>query len=205
MVREPIRPLVCAVLCGLLMTACGGTGTDVALSEEEPGTQRSELCSGLTVTSLVVSGASTYEGEMAASGTWTVAPGANAVRLEYSVDGVLSGTEERVGATGTWYFSTTGIRCGPRNLVVKAWPMVIDSAGNRSTCSTALTSTSSTVTEDCTWTLNGSMACGSAPYPVCPSYYSRCPASPGGKVCPAYGYPCLSQRTPAISDLYYCL
>jgi len=205
MVRESIRSPLCALLCGLVLMACGGTEADPALPEELLGTQRAELCSGLSVTSLIISGASTYNGEMAASGTWTAAPGANAVRLEYSVDGVLSGTEERIGTTGTWYFSTTGIRCGPRNLVVKAWPMVIDSAGNRTTCSTALTSTSSVVTGNCTWTFTGSMPCGSAPYPSCPGYYSTCPSNPSGKACPAYGYLCLQQRSPASSDLYYCL
>jgi hypothetical protein len=202
MMRESMRPLVCAVLCGL-MVACGGTEADPVLPEEQLGTQQSELCSGLYVTSLVVSGASTYNGEMAASGTWTTAPGANAVRLEYYVGDTLYTTEERVGATGTWYFSTTGIACGPRNLVVKAWPMVVDSAGNRTTCSAALTSATVTVTEDCHWAYYGPYPCGSFPYGSCP--YPQCPTtSPTGQVCSPYGYPCMVKRSSFFSDLYIC-
>ncbi|HEX5751896.1 MAG TPA: hypothetical protein VFZ09_37090 [Archangium sp.] len=203
MMREAIRPLVCAVLCGLLV-ACGGTEADPVLSEQETlGTQSSELCSGLYVTSLVVSGASTYNGEMAASGTWTTAPGANAVRLEYYVGDTLYTTEERVGTTGTWYFSTTGIACGPRNLVVKAWPMVVDSAGNRTTCSAALTSTTVTVTEDCHWTTYAPFPCGTFGFPSCYAF-APCPSSPSGQVCSPYGSVCIV-RAGIGSMLYYCI
>ncbi|HYO72138.1 MAG TPA: hypothetical protein VEU33_39305 [Archangium sp.] len=202
MMRESMRPLVCAVLCGLLLTACGGTETDPLLPEETLGTQQSELCLGLSVTSLAVSGASTYNGEMAASGTWTVAPGANAVRLEYYVGDMLYTTEERVGTTGTWYFSTAGIACGPRNLVVKAWPMVVDSAGNRTTCSAVLTSTTVTVTEDCNWTLAGYISCGTFMFPSCPNY-PPCPTSPNGLVCSPYGSVCI-RKMGSMSQLYLC-
>jgi hypothetical protein len=204
MMRESIRPLVCAVLCGLLVTACGGTEIDdPVLSEEALGTQQSELCSGLYVTSLVVSGASTYNHEMAASGTWVAAPGANAVRLEYYVDDTLYTTEERVGGTGTWYFSTTGIFCGSRRLVVKAWPMVIDSAGNRTTCSAALSSTAVTVTEDCHWTFYTLYPCMIFPwYTVCP--FSECPADSAGQVCTTPGALCAKPGA-SVRELYYCM
>ncbi|HYO54812.1 hypothetical protein, partial [Archangium sp.] len=127
--RDAMHAPLCVLLCGVLWMACGGTEASPALLEEPLGTQQAELCSGLSVTALAISGASTYQGEMAASGSWTVSPGANAVRLEYYVDDTLYTVEERVGVSGTWSFSTTGVVCGPRNLVVKAWPMVVDSAG----------------------------------------------------------------------------
>jgi hypothetical protein len=203
MKRESIRPLVCAVLCGLLVTACGGTEADPILPEEALGTHQSELCSGLSVTSLVVSGASTYTGEMAASGTWTVAPGANAVRLEYYVGDTLYTAEERVGTTGTWYFSTTGITCGPRDLVVKAWPMIVDSAGNRTTCSSALTSTTVTVTEDCHWATYAPFPCGSIFFPSCPAF-PECPTTtPTGLVCSPYGSICI-RKAGTGSMLFLC-
>ncbi|WPB79801.1 hypothetical protein KYC5002_11670 [Archangium violaceum] len=201
--RESIRSPLCAVFCGLLWVACGGTAADLALPEEPLGTQQSELCSGLSVTSIVVSGASTYNGEIAASGTWATTAGANAVRLEYSVGDTVYTTEERVGTTGTWYFSTTGIACGPRDLVVKAWPMVIDSAGNRTTCSAALTTTTVTVTEDCHWKPYASFPCGSFGLPSCAAFPS-CPSSPSGQVCSPYGSLCL-RKAGIGSMLYYCI
>ena len=42
--------------------------------------------------------------------------------------------EERLGASGTWYFSTSNVACGSHTFQVKAYPMVIDSAGTRTTC-----------------------------------------------------------------------
>lgn len=148
--RSTIRPLVTAWLSGLLLAACGGAPELEEVPEVEPlGTKQSAMCSGLSVTQLSISGISTYLGEMAGSGPWAVSPGASAVRLEYYVDGVLRSIEERTGGSGSWYFSTTGIACGPRNFVVKAFPMVIDSAGNRTTCLDTHQSTSQTVTEAC--------------------------------------------------------
>ncbi|HSP78707.1 MAG TPA: hypothetical protein VLQ93_09275, partial [Myxococcaceae bacterium] len=61
---------VCALLPGLLL-GCGGTSEAVGAEPGETlGTQESALCSGLSVTSLVISDASTYQGTMAAVGTW---------------------------------------------------------------------------------------------------------------------------------------
>ncbi|HYO52644.1 hypothetical protein [Archangium sp.] len=67
---------------------------------------------------------------MAASGDWAVSLGANAIRLEYYVDGAAKYYEERIG-----------IPCGPHSFQVKAYPMVVDSAGTRTTCSSSPAST----------------------------------------------------------------
>jgi hypothetical protein len=149
--RRPslLRPLVTASLSGLLLAACGGAPEEGAPAEELLGTQQSAMCSGLSVTGLSIGGISTYLGEMAGSGPWSVSAGANAVRLEYYVDGTLRSVEDRTGSSGSWYFSTTGIACGPRNFTVKAFPMVVDSAGNRTVCVDAPRSVSQSVAEAC--------------------------------------------------------
>ncbi|MFE8595605.1 hypothetical protein KYC5002_40430 [Archangium violaceum] len=134
MQANPFRSFPCALLCGLLLVACNAPLDDESGAEESLGTQESALCTGLSVTSLPISGASTYQGEMAASGSWVVSSGANAVRLEYYVDNALYASEERPGASGTWYFSRSGITCGTHTFKVIAWPMVIDSSGVRTTC-----------------------------------------------------------------------
>ncbi|MET0405426.1 MAG: hypothetical protein ABW123_23620 [Cystobacter sp.] len=131
--------LRCALYAGLsplLLAACGGEG--LGGSAAEPlGTHESAVCSGLRVSDLTITGVSSYLGEASGGGNWSVAAPANAVRLEYYVDGVQRTFEERTGGTGPWYFSKDGIACGTHTFEVRAFPMVIDSAGNRSTCSDA--------------------------------------------------------------------
>ncbi|HYO57135.1 hypothetical protein [Archangium sp.] len=155
-VRRPASLL----LCGLLMlVACGGSPeAGLTPAEESLGTQEAELCSGASVTQLTISGISTYQGEMAGSGNWEVAYPANAVRLDYFVDGNLRGSEERRGTTyntnpptpsGTWYFSSAGISCGTHTFTIRAIPMSIDSAGNRATCWDSPREFSQSVTESC--------------------------------------------------------
>ena len=141
---SPTRSVLHALLSGLVLSACGGVPGEAGLApaEETLGTTSSAMCSGLSVTSLTLSGISTYQGEMAGNGSWEVSTFANATRLEYRVDGVLRSSEERVGTynastntyQGAWYFSATGISCGTHNFELKAYPMVIDSAGNRTVC-----------------------------------------------------------------------
>lgn len=143
MSRNTIRVPVRALLPGLLLAACGGPADpELAPFAEEPlGTQEAALCSGQSVTSLGLNGISSYLGEMAGSGAWTVAPGAQGARLEFYVDGVLRSVSEEVGTTnasgtvsGSWHFSTTGIACGKHTFQVRAYPMVISSSGSRTTC-----------------------------------------------------------------------
>lgn len=137
---DPIRLPLAALLTGLMLVACGGIPPQEAgLETAEPlGTQASALCAGTSVTSLTVSGISSYCGEISGSGGWAVAWPANAVRLEYSLNGALSASEERLPnpgtSSGSWYFSKSGVAAGSYTFTVRAYPMVIDSAGNRTTC-----------------------------------------------------------------------
>ncbi|HEX5746035.1 MAG TPA: hypothetical protein VFZ09_07315 [Archangium sp.] len=139
MQRDLIRVPSCFLLCWLMLTACGVSETGVSPPEELLGSQESALCSGTSVTSLTLSGIDAYCGELAGSGTWAVAWPANAVRLEYYLDGALSASEERRPDTagtfsGSWYYSKAGVSTGSHTFLVKAIPMVIDSADNRTTC-----------------------------------------------------------------------
>jgi hypothetical protein len=194
------------LLCSVLLTACGGTEAELAAPEEESlGTVESPLCAGQYVTQLGISTASVSSSYvLEATGSWTVSSGANAVRLEYYVNGTLSTTEERVGASGNWTFSASGAACGiPHDLVVKAWPMIIDSAGNRTTCSAALAQTSQTVSSDCHWAFAGGYFCGIYPQPACPGY-PLCPTTnPSGQVCSPLGSMCKNRNSGSIV-FYYC-
>jgi hypothetical protein len=150
--RDVIRSPLCALLSGLILAACGLAPEESGLapSGDTLGTQRSALCSGTSVSTLNISGISSWGGEMAGNGNWAVSGGANAVRLEYWVDGTLRTSEERPGTSGTWYFSTLGITCGAHTFEVKAIPMVMDSAGTDTTCwSSPGLSASQAVTQDC--------------------------------------------------------
>ncbi len=142
-----------ALLSGvlLLVTACGdASNAGRAPDEELLGTAERAVCADSSVTTLSIAGASTYQGALAGNGDWSVAFPANSVRLEYYVDGVLYSSDERPVASGTWFFSTTNVTCGvSHTLLVKAWPMVIDSAGNRTTCWSAPRSVAQSVFEAC--------------------------------------------------------
>ncbi len=135
MQRELMRTSLRVLLSGLMLTACGAPELGGALTEEALGARESALCSGASVSSLTLDGVSSYLGEAAGSGGWGVSTSSNAVRLEYYVDGVQRSYEERPGTSGAWYFSKNGIACGSHTFEVRAFPMVIDSAGNRTTCS----------------------------------------------------------------------
>ncbi|WPB82383.1 hypothetical protein KYC5002_25100 [Archangium violaceum] len=146
------------LLAGLVLAACGGVTEAelVPVGEEPTGTREAALCSGLSVTDLTLNGISTYQGEMAGNGAWTVSTSSNAARLEFYVDGVLRSTSEEVGTpntsgtiSGTWFFSTTGIACGTRSFEVRAYPMVISSTGSRTTCYESRRTLTRSVTEAC--------------------------------------------------------
>ncbi|HEX5748677.1 MAG TPA: hypothetical protein VFZ09_20725 [Archangium sp.] len=133
--QKTIRSLTCSLMSGLLLAACGGAAEDaLAPAEEQLGTRESALCVGLTVSGLNIDGVSSYEGVAAGAGSWAVSSGANGVRTEYYVDGVLKSATEYLGTSGGWNFSAGGTTCGGHTLTVKAFPMVVDSAGTRTTC-----------------------------------------------------------------------
>ena len=85
MPRNPTHPHSRVLLvCGLLLSACGVAHEDGA-TQEPPGTTEAAICSGLSVSSLgIITGASSYGG-------------INAIRLEYYVDGVPRGYDQRPG------------------------------------------------------------------------------------------------------------
>ncbi|HYO52522.1 hypothetical protein [Archangium sp.] len=150
MQHELIRAPLHLWLSGLLLVACGGAPEALAPSEELLGTQETALCSGTSVTTLSIQGLSTYQGEMGGSGSWEVSYPANAVHLDYYVDGVLRASDERRSDTrsGTWNFSYSPVSCGSRTFEVKAYPMVIDSLGNTTRCPTSGPMTASRVVSE---------------------------------------------------------
>lgn len=148
MPRSLTRSPLCLLLSGLLLMACGPVSEEA--TPEALGVVESAMCSSSAVTSLIISGMSTYQGEMAGSGTYEVSYPANAVWLEYRIDGVVQATEERVGASGTWYFSKSPVTCGTRAFTVKAWPRVVSSDDTKTTCWSNTTRTASqSVTAAC--------------------------------------------------------
>ncbi|HYO67712.1 MAG TPA: hypothetical protein VEU33_16675, partial [Archangium sp.] len=138
--RRPASLLLSGLL---LLAACGVSSEELAPAGEPLGTREAAICSGANVTTLSLAGISTYQGEMAGAGNWAVSHPANAVRLEYYVDGALIGTAERCNASGgltsctgsgSWNFNLTGVSCGAHTFQLNAYPMAISSAGDRETC-----------------------------------------------------------------------
>ncbi|WP_369406337.1 RCC1 domain-containing protein, partial [Archangium violaceum] len=148
--RDLMRTSLLALLGGMLWMACGAPPERVGAPSEEPlGSSEAALCSGLSVNSLTLQGVSSYQGELAGGGNWTVSTGANAVKLEYFLNGASYAAEERVGNSGSWFFSQSGVACGVHAFEVKAWPMVIDSAGNRTVCTSTSTVLFQNVPQTC--------------------------------------------------------
>lgn len=149
MQRYLTRSPLCVLLSGLLLAACG----PVPESSEGPetlGVVEAAACSSSAVTSLTLSGISTYGGEMAGAGTYTVSYPANSVFLEYRIDGLLQSVQRVSGSTGTWQFSKAFVSCGTHTFNVKAWARVTDSAGGETICvSNPSMSLSQSVTEEC--------------------------------------------------------
>lgn len=156
--RHPMRFPLPLLLLGAWLVACGATPHEESGLElaESPGEIESALCSGSAVSALTLGGISTYNGEMAGSGNWQITAPANGVRLEYFIDNVQQAIEDRTGASGSWYFSQAGVLCGTHTFVVRAYPMVIDSAGNRTVC---LTSGSRSLTQSVTETCPPPLGC----------------------------------------------
>lgn len=209
MQHRPFRAPLCSLLSALLLVACGGTEAVPTSAEESLGTQESALCSGVTV-STSIAGASLYQGELAGSGSWTTSPGANAVRLEYYVNNTLYTSEERTGTSGSWYFSYAGFSCGTYTFQVKAYPMVIDSNGNRTTCWASPNTASQSVSQACpggVWTLTGAENCYDLIMASCytRSWTPSCPTSPAGKPCSSVGDYCWQVVSASTLREYTCM
>lgn len=133
--RSTTRLSLCTLLSGLALSACGGVSdATTAPGEEALGTRESALCYGAYVADVSVGGISTYEGTMGGGGSFSVGGGANAIRLEYYVDDAPMYHTEYVGNDGAWNYSYGGFGCQVNAFHIKAFPMVIDSNGNRTTC-----------------------------------------------------------------------
>ncbi|HEX5746806.1 MAG TPA: hypothetical protein VFZ09_11210 [Archangium sp.] len=161
MKRDLARRPASLLLSGLLLLAACGVSSEAEVTPagEPLGTREAAICSGTSVSTLSLAGISTYQGEMAGAGDWAVTYPANAVRLEYYVDGTLIGTAERCNASGglssctgsgSWSFSLAGVSCGAHTFQIKAYPMTISSAGDRETCWSNVRVLTQTVGENCT-------------------------------------------------------
>ncbi|WPB80653.1 hypothetical protein KYC5002_16115 [Archangium violaceum] len=158
--QDPSRRRASLLLSGLLwLTACGvSPEVELTPAGEPLGTRESAICSGASITTLSLAGISTYQGELAGAGNWAVSYPANAVRLEYYVDGTMIGSAERCNASGgltsctgsgSWSFSLTGVSCGSRSVQIRAYPMTVSSAGDRETCWSNGQMLTRTVSENC--------------------------------------------------------
>ncbi|HEX5746698.1 MAG TPA: hypothetical protein VFZ09_10655 [Archangium sp.] len=137
---HPLRLL----LSGLMLTACGApTDSELSPAEapapaEELGVKESASCTGSSVSGLAISGFSSWGGEAAGAGTWSVTYPANAVHLDFSIDGVVSGQAELQGdvnRAGNWNFSYKPVSCGVQHTFkVRAYPMTISSNGEKFWC-----------------------------------------------------------------------
>lgn len=136
MLRNPIRSSLSVLLPGLMLAACGPVpDSSEPMEPEALGVAESAMCSNAAVTSLTLSGVSTYAGEMAGAGTYAVSYPANAAFVAFYIDGVeASSGRASGGATGTWSFSKSSVACGTRTFTVTAWPMVVASDGSWSKC-----------------------------------------------------------------------
>ncbi|WNG57010.1 hypothetical protein F0U59_21285 [Archangium gephyra] len=131
---NPIRSSLCTLLTGLVLAACGPV-PESPEGLEALGVAEAAMCSSSAVTSLTLSGISTYQGEMAGAGTYAVSYPANAVWLVFSIDGVEQSQSRVDGGTGTWSFSKAPVSCGTHTFTVTARPMVVSSNGTWSICS----------------------------------------------------------------------
>ncbi|HYO74517.1 MAG TPA: hypothetical protein VEU33_51430 [Archangium sp.] len=136
MLRNPIRSCLYGLLPGLMLAACGPVPESSEPMEPEVlGVTGSALCSNSAVTSLTLSGVSTYAGEMAGAGTYAVSYPANAAFVAFYIDGAEASSGRATGgATGTWSFSKSPVTCGTHTFKVTAWPMVVSSDGSWSAC-----------------------------------------------------------------------
>lgn len=148
--RELIRTPVSLLLLGLL-AACGGIEANDLDAMEELGTSQAAMCYNSTASGLSISGISTYQGEMVGAGSWAVTYPANAVWLDYYIDGVKQSSEQRTSETrsGSWSFSKTGVSCGSHTFQVTAYPMIVYSGGSSVCWSNTSQTRTQVVSEPC--------------------------------------------------------
>ncbi|MFE8596485.1 hypothetical protein [Archangium violaceum] len=150
--RESVQAPLHLLFLGLL-AACGSiqdTEQDAA-ARESLGTVKAAMCAGASVSSLTIQNVTTYLGEMAGGGNWAVTYPANAVHLQYYIDGVLQSSDTRDSTTrsGPWSFSQAGVACGSRTFEVRAYATVIYSGGSTVCWNSSPQTLTRTVTEPC--------------------------------------------------------
>lgn len=140
MKRDPSRSALCAVLSGLMLAACGAPDEGGQAPSEAQGTQESAICSGSSVSVLSLAGFSSWGGEAAGSGSWTVSYPANGIHVDYYIDGTLRGSSDIPGnasRSGTWNFSYSPVSCGSHTFEAKAYPITYNSGGGIDRCQTS--------------------------------------------------------------------
>jgi hypothetical protein len=154
MTQDLCKRLLCPLLSGLLLAACGGPIEETqAPSEESLATQSAALCSGAGVSSLTISSFGTFGGEASGSGAWSVTFPANGIHLDYYIDGVKRG-EQNIPANssraGTWSFSYRPVSCGvSHTFVLNAYPISMLSTGVERCEASSSSSASATFSEAC--------------------------------------------------------
>lgn len=156
MKRDLIRSPLCAVLSGMMLMACGGPEETGLAQAEDLGTQESAICSGSSVSTLSSSGFSSWGGEAAGAGSWTVAYPANGIHVDYYIDGALRGSSDIQGnasRSGSWNFSYSPVSCGSHKFEAKGYPITLHSNGTIDRCPSSGPKT---------LTVNFTQACASA-------------------------------------------
>ncbi|MFE8595980.1 hypothetical protein [Archangium violaceum] len=147
MKRELRRSAPYALLAGMMLVACGAPEEGGLAPSEDVGTKGSAICSGSSVSALSLAGFSSWGGEAAGSGNWTVTYPANGVHVDYYIDGTLRGSSDIQGdanRSGTWNFSYSPVNCGSHSFQAKAYPITINSTGTIDRCPTSGTKTVTT-------------------------------------------------------------
>jgi hypothetical protein len=158
-----------------MLAACGGVPeAELAPADGESlGTGESAMCSLMSVTNLAVDGMTSYNHELAGSGTWKVSPYTNSVYMEYWFDNEpYPTTQKRMGTydqatgttSGTWSYSKANVSCGSHTVVIKAFPRHYGSDGSEEICSNPMTITR-TVVQDCGTPQLNSLYCSRYPDP----------------------------------------
>lgn len=153
MKRELLNSSLCLLASGFMLACGGAPEQELAPSAEVLGTREAALdCAGASVSGLGIQGASSYGGVASGGGTWAATYPANAVFLEYYLDGVLKGSEYKMGdssRTGAWNFNTSPVSCGSHTFEVRAYPAVHDSTTGYGKCTTGSKTASTSITQAC--------------------------------------------------------
>jgi hypothetical protein len=137
MKRDLSHSPLSALLAGLMLAACGAPDEGRPAPSEDLEAQGSAICSGSSVSALSLAGFSSWGGEAAGSGSWTVTYPANGIHVDYYIDGTLRGSSDILGnasRSGTWNFSYSPVNCGSHTFEARSYPITINSGGTIDRC-----------------------------------------------------------------------